>query len=61
MNGAPADMLEDLRPAAFAVAYRMLGSVSEAEDIAQEAMVRSAQRDGGAASGSSRRGRGWPP
>ena len=39
MKGAPADMLEDLRPAAFAIAYRMLGSVSEAEDIAQEALV----------------------
>ena len=25
--------LEELRPAAFAIAYRMLGSVSEAEDV----------------------------
>jgi RNA polymerase sigma-70 factor (ECF subfamily) len=33
-------MLEELRPAAFAVAYRMLGSVSEAEDIVQEALLR---------------------
>jgi RNA polymerase sigma-70 factor (TIGR02957 family) len=40
MTGAPADVIEDLRPAAFAVAYRMLGSVSEAEDIAQEAILR---------------------
>jgi RNA polymerase sigma-70 factor (ECF subfamily) len=32
--------LEELRPAAFAVAYRMLGSVSEAEDIVQEALLR---------------------
>jgi RNA polymerase sigma-70 factor (TIGR02957 family) len=40
VSGAPADMLEDLRPAAFAIAYRMLGSVSEAEDIAQEALLR---------------------
>jgi RNA polymerase sigma-70 factor (TIGR02957 family) len=32
--------LEDLRPRAFAVAYRMLGSVSEAEDIVQEALLR---------------------
>ena len=39
MNGAPPDLLEDLRPAAFGIAYRMLGSVSEAEDIAQEALV----------------------
>jgi RNA polymerase sigma-70 factor (ECF subfamily) len=33
-------ILEDLRPRAFAVAYRMLGSVSEAEDIVQEALLR---------------------
>jgi RNA polymerase sigma-70 factor (TIGR02957 family) len=31
---------EDLRPRAFAIAYRMLGSVSEAEDIVQEALLR---------------------
>jgi RNA polymerase sigma-70 factor (TIGR02957 family) len=31
---------EELRPGAFAVAYRMLGSVSEAEDIVQEALLR---------------------
>jgi RNA polymerase sigma-70 factor (ECF subfamily) len=33
-------LLEELRPRAFAIAYRMLGSVAEAEDIAQEALVR---------------------
>ncbi len=38
MSGVPA--LEELRPRAFAVAYRMLGSVSEAEDIVQEALLR---------------------
>ena len=35
-----AALLEELRPGAFAVAYRMLGSVSEAEDIVQEALLR---------------------
>jgi RNA polymerase sigma-70 factor (TIGR02957 family) len=38
MPGVP--ILEELRPRAFAVAYRMLGSVSEAEDIVQEALLR---------------------
>ncbi|HEY1285283.1 MAG TPA: RNA polymerase sigma-70 factor [Solirubrobacterales bacterium] len=34
------ELLEELRPRAFAIAYRMLGSVSEAEDVVQEALVR---------------------
>jgi RNA polymerase sigma-70 factor (TIGR02957 family) len=33
-------LLEELRPAAFAVAYRMLGTVAEAEDVVQEALLR---------------------
>src|SRR5919107_1804846 len=31
---------EQLRPPAFAIAYRMLGSVSEAEDVVQEGFLR---------------------
>jgi RNA polymerase sigma-70 factor (ECF subfamily) len=31
---------EDLRPLLFSIAYRMLGSVAEAEDLVQEAFVR---------------------
>ncbi len=40
MNDRRAELLEELRPTAFAIAYRMLGSVSEAEDVAQEALLR---------------------
>jgi RNA polymerase sigma-70 factor (TIGR02957 family) len=34
------DLLEELRPTAFAISYRMLGSVAEAEDVVQEALLR---------------------
>ena len=40
MSTSESELLDDLRPDAFAIAYRMLGSVSEAEDIVQEALVR---------------------
>jgi RNA polymerase sigma-70 factor (ECF subfamily) len=41
MSGSISDgELEALRRHAFGVAYRMLGSVSEAEDVAQEALLR---------------------
>jgi RNA polymerase sigma factor (sigma-70 family) len=32
-------LLDELRPVSFAIAYRMLGSVSEAEDVVQEALL----------------------
>ncbi len=35
-----AEAFDDLRPLLFAIAYRMLGSVTEAEDIVQEAFLR---------------------
>jgi RNA polymerase sigma-70 factor (ECF subfamily) len=33
-------LLDELRPVSFAIAYRMLGRVSEAEDVVQEALLR---------------------
>ena len=34
------ELYRELRPYAFAIAYRMLGSVAEAEDVVQEAFIR---------------------
>jgi len=34
------ELLEELRPRAFAIAYRMLGRVSDAEDVVQEGLMR---------------------
>ena len=37
---ADEELYEELRPRAFAIAYRMLGSVAEAEDVVQEGLMR---------------------
>jgi RNA polymerase sigma-70 factor (TIGR02957 family) len=42
VSDAPSEetLLEELRPAAFAIAYRMLGSVAEAVEVVQVALLR---------------------
>jgi RNA polymerase sigma-70 factor (ECF subfamily) len=40
MKTVEADKFEGYRPLMFSIAYRMLGSISEAEDIVQEAYLR---------------------
>jgi RNA polymerase sigma-70 factor (TIGR02957 family) len=40
MSAEREQLLAELRPAAFGIAYRMLGSVAEAEDVVQEALLR---------------------
>jgi RNA polymerase sigma-70 factor (ECF subfamily) len=48
MNGTAAESFEPVRPRLARVAYRMLGSVADAEDVVQEAFIRwhSTERDG---------------
>jgi RNA polymerase sigma-70 factor, ECF subfamily len=40
MTAETADVFEELRPLLFSIAYRMLGSVAEAEDVVQDAFLR---------------------
>jgi RNA polymerase sigma-70 factor (ECF subfamily) len=42
----PDEQLETLRRHGFGVAYRMLGSVAEAEDVTQEALLRLTRQEG---------------
>ena len=40
------EAFDRLRPLSFAIAYRMLGSVAEAEDVVQEAFLRLYRTEG---------------
>jgi RNA polymerase sigma-70 factor (TIGR02957 family) len=40
LDASHQELLAQLRPQSFAIAYRMLGGVADAEDIAQEALLR---------------------
>ena len=39
------DLFDDNRPLFFSIAYRMLGSASDAEDVLQDAWLRYASAD----------------
>lgn len=43
MSNSQEQLLAELRPVALAIAYRMLGSVAEAEEVVQESLLRLSQ------------------